>query len=52
MKSILIHLEDEEHEDLLRVKGKASWRSLLLAHIMNKGDLPAGLPITFKIKKE
>lgn len=51
MKSVLIHLEDDEHEELMAVKGKDSWRSLLLAHIMNKDDL-SGKPISFKEKRE
>jgi len=29
MKSILIHVEDEEYEELLKKKGKRTWRELL-----------------------
>jgi predicted CopG family antitoxin len=31
MKSILIHLEDEEYETLKKAKGNLSWKQVLLA---------------------
>jgi len=33
MKSILIHLEDEEYEKLSKVKGSLSWKEVLLAFL-------------------
>jgi predicted CopG family antitoxin len=33
MKSILIHLEDEEYEKLNKVKGNLSWKEVLLAFL-------------------
>ena len=33
MKRILIHLTDEEYEQLLRIKGQMTWKDLLLSMI-------------------
>ena len=36
MKNILIHLEDDEYELLAEIKGKDSWKDVLMLSVKNK----------------
>lgn len=38
MKNILIHLDNKDYELLQEVKGKRSWRDLLLINIIPKDE--------------
>jgi len=38
MKSVLIHLDDEDYNLLEEIKGNKTWRDLLLINIKSKGD--------------
>jgi len=39
MKTVLIHMENDDYFELLEIKGRNTWRSLLLAHIKNKKEV-------------
>ena len=39
MRTVIIHMDDEDFDQLKELKGKETWRSLLLAYIKQKGDL-------------
>jgi len=43
MKSIIIHLDDEEHEKLTEIKGMRTWKEMLMISVKNKGDVDGEL---------
>ena len=44
MKTINVTFEDEEYEQIIKIKGKTPWRSFLINLISNERSTPLEVP--------